>query len=64
MADDPCLGVGKELPKGIKVVEGGSCKGCEGIGMSALLWGRLLWCTYALSSLKQVGFVNCIVLTI
>ena len=59
MADDPCLGLGKEFFGGIIVVEGGSCKGCEGMAMSALQW-----CTYALSSLKQVRLVNCIMVTV
>ena len=61
MVDGPCLGLGRELCAGIKVVEGGSCKGCEGMGTSALLWGRLVWCTYSLSSSKQVALVVCIV---
>ena len=42
MADDPCLGLGKELSEGIKVEEGGSCEGCEGMGKSALIWGQLV----------------------
>ena len=42
MADDPCLGLGKELSGSIKVKEGGLCKGCEGMGNSALLCDRMV----------------------
>ena len=42
MEEDPCVGLGRELSEGIKVVKSGSCKGCEGMGMITLLWGRLV----------------------
>ena len=39
MADVPRLDKGNGLSEGIKVEEGGACKGCEGMGTNALLWG-------------------------
>ena len=39
MADDPRLDEGNELSEGVKVEEGGACKGCERMGTNMLLWG-------------------------
>ena len=39
MADDARLDEGNELSEGVKVEEGGACKGCKGMDVTVLLWG-------------------------